>query len=69
LETTKLGNTYIGFNWFIARLSEKHRDLQRHKVVINYILVNGDDVDADTPWNGLAGYRDTAYLIQWQYKY
>ena len=68
-ETTKLGNTYIGFNWFISRLSDKHRDLQRHKIVANYIVVNGDDNDADTPWNGMAGYRDTAYLIQWQYKY
>jgi hypothetical protein len=66
---TKLGNTYIGFNWFLARLSEKHRDLQRHKIVANYILVNGDDRDADVEWNGLLGYRDTAYLIQWQYKY
>ena len=66
---TKLGNTYIGFNWFLARVSEKHRDLQRHKVVLNYVIVNGDDVDASTPWNGLAGYRDSAYLLQWQYRY
>jgi hypothetical protein len=68
-EDTALGNTYIGFNWFLQRLSAKHRDLQRHKIVFNYILVNGDDVDSETPWNGLAGYRDSAYLIQWQYKY
>jgi hypothetical protein len=66
---TSLGNTYVGLNWFIARLSEKHRDLQRHKVVFNYIIVNGDDVDSSTPWNGLAGYRDDAWLMQWQYKY
>jgi len=68
-DATKLGNTYLGINWYIQRLSAKHRDLQRHKLVFNYILVNGDGVDADTQWNGLAGYRDTAYLIQWQYKY
>jgi hypothetical protein len=68
-EDTALGNTYIGFNWFISRLSEKHRDLQRHKIAMNYILVNGDDVDSETPWNGMAGYRDAAWLVQWQYKY
>jgi hypothetical protein len=66
---TSLGNTYLGINWYLARLSTNHRDLQRSKLVFNYILVNGDDVDADTPWNGMAGYRDSAYIIQWQYKY
>jgi len=66
---TKLGNTYVGFNWFLARVSQKHRDLQRHKVVLNYVVVNGDDADSSTPWNGLAGYIDDAYLLQWQYKY
>jgi hypothetical protein len=67
--TTDLGNTYVGFNWFLARVSEKHRDLQRHKVVFNYIFTNGDDINSDTQWNGLTGYRDTAYLLQWQFKY
>ena len=72
--STKLGNTYIGFNWYLARVSQKHRDLQRHKLVFNYIITNGDDGDpsdpgAGTTWDGLLGYRDTAYLVQWQYKY
>jgi hypothetical protein len=66
---TQLGNTYLGINWYLARVSEKHRDLQRHKLVFNYIVVNGDDVDSTTPWNGMAGYRDNAWLMQWQYKY
>jgi hypothetical protein len=66
---TDLGNTYIGLNWFLARVSQKHRDLQRHKLVFNYIIVNGDDVDSSTQWGGLAGYRDDAWLMQWQYKY
>jgi hypothetical protein len=68
-DKTELGNTYIGLNWFLARVSEKHRDLQRHKIVINYILVNGDDVSAETEWNGLGGYRDDAWGVQWQYKF
>jgi hypothetical protein len=66
---TDLGNTYVGFNIYPHRVSDKHRDLQRHKIVVNYILVNGDDVDADTPWAGIGGYKDNAYAVQWQYKF
>ena len=29
----------------------------------------GDDVDASTPWNGLSGYLDDTFGVQWQYKY
>jgi hypothetical protein len=66
---TDLGNTYVGFNLFPHRASDKHRDLQRHKIVVNYVLVNGDDVDSMTPWAGLGGYRDNTWAAQWQYKY
>ena len=68
-DKTELGNTYIGLNWYLARVSEKHRDLQRHKLVFNYVFVNGDDIDSDVQWNGLSGYRDATYGIQWQYKF
>jgi hypothetical protein len=67
---TELGNTYIGFNWFPKRVSDKHRDLQRNKIVVNYIFTNGDDIDETVnPWNGIGGYLDDAYVAQWQYKY
>jgi hypothetical protein len=67
---TELGNTYVGFNFFPVRVSDKHRDLQRNKIVINYIITNGDDIDETvTPWNGIGGYVDDAWVTQWQYKF
>lgn len=63
--STDLSNTYIGVNIFLAQLSTKFRDHQRHKIVINYILSNGDQEE----WNGLGGYRDDAWGLQWQYKF
>lgn len=69
LRDTDLGNTYVGFNIFPHRVSDKHRDLQRNKIVINYIITNGDDIDAMTPWAGIGGFLDDAWGIQWQYKY
>jgi hypothetical protein len=60
-----LGNTYIGFNWFIGPVSSKWRDLQRHKIVVNYIVANADPDE----WNGIGGLRDDAFGIGWQYKF
>jgi len=68
-EKTDLGNTYIGFNVFPVRLTDNHRDLQRNKIVINYVFVNGDDIDSSTPWEGLGGYKDDTWGVQWQYKF
>ena len=68
-EDTDLGNTYLGFNIFPARVSDKHRDLQRHKIVVNYIFTNGDDEGATNPWGGIGGYMDDTFGVQWQYKY
>lgn len=59
-----LGNTYIGLNIFLAPLSTKFRDHQRHKIVINYIFSSGDD-----EWVGLGGYQSDAWGVQWQYKF
>ena len=63
--STDLGNTYIGFNWFLAPVSSKWRDHQRHKIVVNYIITNGDE---DT-WTGISGLKDNAFGVQWQYKF
>lgn len=63
--SSDLGNTYIGFNWYLAPLSSKWRDHQRHKIVVNYIITNADPDE----WNGIGGLRDDAWGIGWQYKF
>jgi hypothetical protein len=68
-EDTDLGNTYFGFNIFPARVSDKHRDLQRHKIVVNYVFTNGDDEGSTNVWDGIGGYIDDTFGVQWQYKF
>lgn len=63
--SSDLGNTYIGFNWYLAQLSSKWRDHQRHKIIVNYIIANADPDE----WNGIGGLRDDAWGIGWQYKF
>ncbi len=60
-----LGNTYLGLNLFIDPLSDKPRDLQRHRLMLNYILASGD---TDT-WAGVGGYKDDGWVVQYQYKF
>ncbi len=64
-EDSDLGNTYIGFNWFLAPITTKHRDLQRHKITVNYIVTNADE----ETWAGLGGLTDNAWAIGWQYMF
>ena len=64
-EKYTLTNTVVGLNWYLSPLRYKPRDLQRHKIVLNYILVGGDNEE----WNGVAGFKDDAWVIQWQYKF
>jgi hypothetical protein len=60
-----LGNTYVGLNFYIDPLSSKHRDLQRNRVIINYIIASGDtDI-----WAGIGGYKDDGWVVQYQYKF
>jgi len=74
--TTKLGNTYLGFNLFISQpysgYSRKaKRARNQHKVVANYILASGSGAteDAANKWTGLSGYRDDAFIVQYQFKF
>ncbi|SFV51750.1 hypothetical protein MNB_SV-12-106 [hydrothermal vent metagenome] len=67
---TDLGNTYIGFNYYLepannkmSRMARKKRNA--HRVQVNYVLANGDTDE----WNGLKGYRDDAILAQYQFKF
>ena len=67
---TDLGNTYIGFNFYLEpanskmdRMSKKKRN--QHRVQLNYVVASGDKKE----WNGLKGYRDDAILAQYQFKF
>jgi hypothetical protein len=60
-----LGNTYVGLTFYIDPLSSKHRDLQRNRVMINYIIASGDtDI-----WAGIGGYKADGWVVQYQYKF
>jgi len=72
---TKLNNIYIGFNYF---LSSPHSDFSRkskrmrnqHKVVFNYIVAGGSGAtEKADKWSGLGGYRDNAFITQYQFKF
>ena len=67
---TDLTNTYLGFNYYIAPFDAKmNRSAKRkrnaHRMQFNYVMASGD---TDT-WNGLGGYKDDAWLFQYQYKF
>ena len=74
--STELGNTYIGFNYFLSSPSQgfsrkAKRGKNQHKVVFNYILASGSgatEVAADK-WTGLSGYRADAFIAQYQFKF
>lgn len=62
---TSLGNTYMGVNIYLSPIKYKPRDLQRHKLVLNYIMSSGDELE----WNGMGGYKDDGFVLQWQYAF
>ncbi len=73
--TTKLGNTYLGFNLFLSQpYSDFSRKAKRarnqHKIVFNYIATNGSGATEGTnKWTGLSGYRADAFIAQYQFKF
>lgn len=65
-----LGNTYIGLNIYLVQFDNKmDRDSKRkrnaHKLVFNYIVASGDT----DKFKGLGGYKDDAWIVQWQAKF
>jgi hypothetical protein len=71
---TDLGNTYLGANIFISMPSQDYsrkakRGRNQHKVVLNYIVASGDTADSTNVWNGLKGYKDDAFIAQYQFKF
>ena len=79
IDSSKMGNTFLGLNFFFNRVGTSHRDLQRNKIVVNYIITNGDEgivdpIEGIAPrdsgvWYGIGGFADNTFGIQWQYKY
>jgi hypothetical protein len=71
---TDLGNTYLGFNFFISQpYSDFSRKAKRarnqQKIVFNYIVASGDTTGSANEWNGLGGYKDDAFIAQYQFKF
>ncbi|EDZ61956.1 hypothetical protein SMGD1_0057 [Sulfurimonas gotlandica GD1] len=75
-KSSELGNTYLGFNFFInppyegfSRMEKRNRN--QHKIAFNYIVASGNgatEVAADK-WSGLSGYRADAFIAQYQIKF
>jgi len=71
---TSIGNTYLGLNIFISSPYEDFsrkakRTRNQHKVVLNYIVASGDTAGSTNVWNGLSGYKDNAFIAQYQFKF
>lgn len=71
---TKLNNTYLGVNLYISPFDDKmdrssKRKRNAHRMQFNYILASGDTADSTTVWNGLKGYKNDAWVFQYQYKF
>jgi len=71
---TKIGNTYLGLNIFMSMpyqdFSRKAKRMRnQHKVVLNYIVATGDTSGATNVWNGKGGYKDNAFIAQYQFKF
>jgi len=67
---TDLGNTYIGFNYYLETTNNKMDIVSKnkknaHRIQLNYVVASGDTDD----WNGLKGYKDDAILAQYQFKF
>jgi hypothetical protein len=67
---TDLGNTYLGFNYYLIPANNKmsrgaKRKRNAHRVQVNYVVASGDTDE----WNGHKGYKDDAILAQYQFKF
>ncbi|WP_345977317.1 hypothetical protein [Sulfurimonas sp. HSL3-7] len=70
---TKLGNTYVGVNLYISPFDNKmdrgsKRKRNAHRMMFDYVIASGD-TDGAKVWNGLKGYKDDAWIFQYQYKF
>lgn len=71
-ETRQLRNTHLGASFFLEPLAFSPESLQSHRVQVNYVFTGGDDrvlPDGLAKWNGLGGYLDDAWVVQYQVRY
>lgn len=60
--STDLGNTYIGFNYFVNPATKYNARVQ-----VNYVITTGDDGFTGTTYDGVTGgYKDDVLLLQFQ---
>ena len=67
---TSLMNIYFGVNFFLdpLKLGDPYL-LQRHRIQLNYVLVDGDGEGSAQLFNGLGGHTDDSWILQWQYAF
>lgn len=70
--STRLGNTYLGLSYYIhpygkGNMRVHHRH-DMHRIQCNYVIATGD-TDGKKVWNGLKGYKENAWIIQYEYKF
>ncbi len=67
--STRLGNTYVGFSYFVNpyATAAKHKH-DMHRIQCNYVIATGD-TEGKKVWNGLKGYRENAWIVQYEYKF
>ena len=72
--STDLSNTYLGFNFYLSQAKTDYsrsskRVRNKHRIVANYIIADGDTADSTTKWNGLSGYKDDAFVVMYQFTF
>ncbi len=71
---TDIGNTYMGFNYYIAPFDNKmsrsaKRKRNAHRIQVNYVLASGDTNEKNKKNDLLSAYTEDSWLIQYQYKF
>ncbi len=71
---TDIGNTYVGFNYFIAPFDGKmsrsaKRKRNAHRIQVNYVIASGDTDEKNKKNDLLKAYTEDSWLVQYQYKF
>jgi hypothetical protein len=71
---TDIGNTYLGFNYYIAPFDSKmsrsaKRKRNGHRIQVNYVVASGDTDEKNKKNDLLKAYTEDSWLVQYQYKF
>ncbi len=71
---TDIGNTYLGFNYYIAPFDSKmnrssKRKRNAHRIQVNYVVASGDTDGINKKTDLLKAYTEDSWLVQYQYKF